>query len=60
MIGLAATAGIGFTVALFVTALSFDTPALTSSAKIGVLAASVTAGLLGFLLLRTLPRRAVP
>jgi Na+:H+ antiporter, NhaA family len=58
MVGLATTAGIGFTVALFVTGLSFDTPALTASAKIGVLAASVTAGALGFLLLRTLPERA--
>jgi NhaA family Na+:H+ antiporter len=58
MIGLATTAGIGFTVALFVTALSFDVPALTASAKVGVLAASVTAGLLGFVLLRLLPERA--
>jgi NhaA family Na+:H+ antiporter len=58
MAGLAATAGIGFTVALFVTALSFDDPLLTSSAKIGVLAASVIAGALGFVLLRALPENA--
>ena len=58
MIGLAATAGIGFTVALFVTALSFESPVLTASAKIGVLAASVIAGVLGFVLLRVLPARA--
>ena len=58
MVGLAVTAGIGFTVALFVTGLSFTDPALTSSAKIGILLASAVAGLLGFVLLRTLP--AVP
>ncbi len=53
--GLAVTAGIGFTVALYVTELSFDDPALTSSAKLGVLAASVIAGTLGLLLLRRCP-----
>ena len=38
--------------ALYVTGLSFDDPLLTSSAKLGVLAASVTAGILGLLALR--------
>ena len=55
MIGLAVTAGIGFTVALYVTGLSFDDPAVVSSAKIGILAASSIAGALGFLLLRSVP-----
>ena len=58
MLGLAVTAGIGFTVALFVTGLSFDDPALTSSAKIGILVASAAAGGAGFVLLRAVPRRA--
>jgi NhaA family Na+:H+ antiporter len=53
LFGLAATAGIGFTVALFVTGLSFDDEALTSSAKIGILVASATAGVVGLVLLRT-------
>jgi NhaA family Na+:H+ antiporter len=53
--GLAMTAGIGFTVALYVTELSFDDPALTSSAKLGVLGASVIAGVLGLLFLRGCP-----
>lgn len=53
--GLAVTAGIGFTVALFVATLSFDDEAFTSSAKIGVLAGSVVAGFFGFLLLRSNP-----
>ena len=55
MVGLAVTAGIGFTVALYVTGLSFDDAALVSSAKIGILGASAAAGALGFLLLRTVP-----
>ena len=55
MVGLAVTAGIGFTVALYVTGLSFDDAALVSSAKIGILVASAAAGALGFLLLRTVP-----
>jgi NhaA family Na+:H+ antiporter len=55
MFGLAVTAGIGFTVALFVTGLSYRDESLTSSAKLGVIAASVIAGVAGYLLLRTAP-----
>jgi len=55
MLGLAVTAGIGFTVALFVAGLSFTEPELTDSAKIGILSASLVAGILGFVLLRTGP-----
>jgi Na+:H+ antiporter, NhaA family len=55
MLGLAMTAGIGFTVALFVTGLSFTDESLTSSAKVGVLVASAVAGLLGFAILRSCP-----
>jgi NhaA family Na+:H+ antiporter len=50
--GLAALAGIGFTVSLFVTGLAFDDPALTDLAKIGIFAGSGTAGLIGYLFLR--------
>jgi Na+:H+ antiporter, NhaA family len=53
--GLAVTAGIGFTVALFVATISFTDAARLSSAKIGVLGASVVAGVLGLLLLRSSP-----
>ena len=55
MFGLALAAGIGFTVALFVTGLSFDDEALTSSAKLGILGASALAGLLAYLWLRACP-----
>ncbi|MBK9181083.1 MAG: Na+/H+ antiporter NhaA [Acidimicrobiales bacterium] len=55
VLGLAVTSGIGFTVALFVTTLAFTDDALTASAKIGILAGSLVAGCLGFVLLRSLP-----
>ncbi|MGZ8375833.1 MAG: Na+/H+ antiporter NhaA [Gemmatirosa sp.] len=54
--------GIGFTMALFIAALAFPTPAgttgaLLDAAKVGVLAASTIAGIAGYLLLRR-PSRA--
>lgn len=59
--GLAATAGLGFTVSLFVADLAFDDAALLEQAKIGILAASLMAGLLGYVLLRRAARdRTVP
>ena len=50
--GLAALAGIGFTVSLFVTGLAFKDPAITDLAKIGIFAGSGVAGLIGYLILR--------
>jgi Na+:H+ antiporter, NhaA family len=55
MLGIAATAGVGFTVALFVTSISFESAATTDAAKVGILAGSTLAGLIGFTLLRTSP-----
>jgi NhaA family Na+:H+ antiporter len=55
MFGLATSAGVGFTVALFVTSLSFDTVATTDAAKVGILAGSTLAGIIGFTILRTTP-----
>jgi Na+:H+ antiporter, NhaA family len=52
MLGVAVCAGIGFTVALFVTSLSFADPALADSAKVGILAGSLIAGLAGYAILR--------
>lgn len=48
--------GIGFTMALFVAELAFE-PVLLISAKMGILAASVTAGAAGLLALYLLSRR---
>jgi len=47
VVGMAAVAGIGFTVAIFVAGLAFDAPALQDEAKVGVLAASILAAVLG-------------
>lgn len=55
MVGVAATAGIGFTVALFITALAYRDPALITDAKVGIFAGSITAGILGALILGTAP-----
>ncbi len=51
VVGVAAVAGIGFTVSLFVADLSF-TGGLLADAKIGILGASIVAGVLGATLLR--------
>ena len=56
VLGLAVTAGIGFTVALFVAGLAFGPgSAFTDSAKIGILGGSLVSGLVGYALLRTSP-----
>ena len=52
LLGLAATAGIGFTVSLFITNLAFDDLEIINQSKIGILFASVIAGIIGLLLLR--------
>jgi NhaA family Na+:H+ antiporter len=41
-------AGIGFTMSLFIASSAFDSAALLSTAKIGILAASLLAGAIGF------------
>ena len=51
VVGVAAVAGIGFTVSLFVADLAF-TGALLDDAKIGILGASVVAAVLGAIVLR--------
>ena len=50
--GIGLIAGIGFTVALFVTELSFDDEALLAQAKVGIFIASVAAGLIGLAVMR--------
>ena len=53
--GLSICAGVGFTVALFVTSISFTDPLLADSAKIGILLGSFVAGIAGYLFLRAIP-----
>jgi len=58
MAGLAATAGLGFTVSLFVADLAFRRSPLLAQAKVGILMASILAGGIGYGLLRWMGRRA--
>jgi Na+/H+ antiporter NhaA len=53
----ATLAGIGFTISLFITDLAFDDVLLREQAKIGILAGSLAAAVLGTLLLRFLGER---
>jgi NhaA family Na+:H+ antiporter len=53
IVGVAALAGIGFTVSIFITSLAFSDEGLQNEAKIGILVASVVAALLGSLILGT-------
>ena len=55
VLAVGAVAGIGFTVALFVTALAFTGAGSVDAAKIGVLLASLLAAVLGSVLLVRLP-----
>ena len=50
--GVGLVGGIGFTVAIFVTGLAFDDQVIVDNAKMGILAASLAAGVLGYGLLR--------
>jgi NhaA family Na+:H+ antiporter len=51
LIAVGAVAGVGFTVSLFIANLAFDEAAPLEAAKVGVLAASLMAGVMGSMLL---------
>jgi NhaA family Na+:H+ antiporter len=53
IIGAACLGGVGFTMSIFVSGLAFDNAILVAEAKLGILIASVIAGLAGYLLLST-------
>jgi NhaA family Na+:H+ antiporter len=56
LLGVSAVSGIGFTVALFIAGLAFaDQPGLLDEAKVGILAGSLAAGVVGALVLRATP-----
>lgn len=57
LLGIAMAAGIGFTVALFVTGLAFTDPLATEEAKVGILVASAVAALLAGAVLTAAARR---
>jgi len=56
LLGASTVSGIGFTVALFIAALAFPgNPELLDEAKLGILAGSTAAGVLGAIVLRATP-----
>ena len=56
--GVSCLAGIGFTMSIFIDELAFNDPQIIDEAKIGVLAASLIAGLLGYIILKmVLPKQ---
>ena len=55
--GVGLLAGIGFTVSIFISSIAFDDGALVDQAKMGVFAASVLAGVVGYVLLRVVGGR---
>jgi Na+:H+ antiporter, NhaA family len=57
--GVSWLAGIGFTMSLFIADLAFVSPVLLDTAKVGILGASIIAGTVGWLMLRTLASRKV-
>ena len=58
VVAVAAVAGIGFTVSLFIADLAYADPVLTETAKVGIFAGSLTAGALGAVLMLAASRRA--
>ncbi|MFP5451454.1 MAG: Na+/H+ antiporter NhaA [Thermoleophilia bacterium] len=60
LVGLGGLAGIGFTISLFVTNLAFDDADLLSAAKVGILAGSVMAAVVGVVTLLIAYRRTHP
>ena len=57
VVGVAAVAGIGFTVSLFVTGLAFDDVGLQDDAKLGTLSASIVAAIAGWAVFSRVGRR---
>jgi NhaA family Na+:H+ antiporter len=55
VLGMALVAGIGFTVSLFITGLAFSNGTLVDEGKIGIVAGSVAAGVIGFVYLWFVP-----
>ena len=51
VVGIAALAGIGFTVSLFIAALAYDDPLLVDSAKLGILGGSILSAAVGVAIL---------
>ncbi len=58
MLGISILGGIGFTMSLFISGLAFDNPLYVDQAKYGILIASIIAGVLGTMVLRSTNQKA--
>jgi NhaA family Na+:H+ antiporter len=58
MLGVALLGGIGFTMSIFITGLAFEDAGTLAQAKVGILAASLIAGIAGYTLLRAVGKGA--
>ena len=56
ILGIGFLAGIGFTMSIFISNLSFNDPIFINDAKLAVLGSSLLAGVIGFVILRSLKR----
>lgn len=57
IIGVGFLAGIGFTMSIFVSLLSYNNPLFIAEAKLSILLTSLIAGLVGFFLLKTIKQK---
>lgn len=57
ILGVGFLAGIGFTMSIFITLLAFDDETIINNAKLVILLSSLTAGLIGFLILKMMLKR---
>ena len=53
IIGIGLLAGIGFTMSIFISILSYENPLYVNEAKLSILISSVLAGLIGYFLLKS-------
>ena len=60
IVGVGALAGIGFTVAIFISGLAFDDEQLVQDAKLGILVASILAAIVGAAILRRPTKEGTP
>lgn len=60
MAGLGSLAGLGFTMAIFIAGIAFEDPSHTAMAKIGILTASIVAGVGGYTILRMATQKDSP
>lgn len=57
LVGAGFLGGIGFTMSIFITLLAFDDPDMVAGSKISILISSLLAGIIGFLLLKTVLKK---